>query len=102
MPTPQELAMALRQGGMGQMTDQDRAMMNGQQMGAMQQMQANAMQGMGAMTNADRTGMQQAVPMMGQPAPMGMNPQMGMPQSMGATQGGLTAQEAAYLQSLSR
>jgi hypothetical protein len=97
MPTPQELAMALRQGGMNQMTDQDRAMMNGQQMGGMQQMQANPMQsnpmqGMGAMTNPDQTGMQSAVRMMGQPAPM---------QQMGAS-GGLTAQEYAYLQSLSR
>jgi len=96
MPTPQELAMALRQSG------QDMA---GQQMAAPQSWQG----GMGAMGNMGMNGMQQQAPQMSQPM-QGMNGQAAM-QSMpqGAqiipqpqVNTGLSPQEAAYLQSLSR
>jgi hypothetical protein len=131
MPTPQELAMALRQStsGMGGMSDQERQMMMaGQQMAAQPQAWQGA-QGMGAMTDQERMMMQAAqrqqpmtmpqqnysmgnsgtssmgsVPM-GQTMPNNSSVPMGraMPQrDMMQSERGLTPQEAAYLQSLSR
>ena len=131
MPTPQELAMALRQSGA--MSDQERQMMMaGQQMAAQPQAWqggTQGMNGMGGMSDQERMMMQAAqrqqpiempqqnysmgnagtssmgsVPM-GQAMPNNFGAAMGQPipqRNMMQSERGLSPQEAAYLQSLSR
>ena len=101
MPTPQELAMALR-------ANQPNGMA-GDQMAGQQAWQGGQMQNMGAMGNMGMNAMQQQAPQMSQPM-QGMNGQAAMqPMPQGAqimpqpqVNTGLSPQEAAYLQSLSR